>query len=103
MNALVHTLDYPAFDAAAYEEAMRIATIRAQHSFFDQHVIGYEDGSYRAVDEGGYNCLPQDLIDRIVHTVSGMMADDFDEPEYRRAGQIGAGLDCDFDASDFQF
>jgi hypothetical protein len=29
MNAFVHTINFPAFDAAGYDEAMTIATIRS--------------------------------------------------------------------------
>jgi hypothetical protein len=69
MNALTKTLDIPAFDSISYDAAVRAASIRAQHSFFDQHVIEDEFGCFLAIDEGDYNALPQDLIDRIVHSV----------------------------------
>ena len=82
MNALTTTLDIPAFDPISYDAALRAATVRAQHSFFDQHVIEDDEGCFVAIDEGDYNALPQHLIDRIVHTVPGMMADDFDEAQY---------------------
>ena len=84
MNALTKTLDIPAFDPISYDAAVRAATMRAQHSFFDQHVIEDEFGCFLAIDEGDYNALPQDLIDRIVHSVPGMMADDFDEANIAR-------------------
>ena len=87
MNALTTTLDIPAFDPISYDAAVRAATIRAQHSFFDQHVIEDEFGCFLAIDEGDYNALPQDLIDRIVHSIPGMMADDFDEANIARAAQ----------------
>ncbi|MCY1672608.1 hypothetical protein OVA07_16540 [Novosphingobium sp. SL115] len=60
----------------------------AQHSFFDQHVIKDDNGCFIAIDEGDYNALPQDLIDRIVHSVPGMMADDFDEANIARAASF---------------
>ncbi|MCB2057663.1 MAG: hypothetical protein KDE30_07080, partial [Novosphingobium sp.] len=63
MNALTKTLDIPAFDSVSYDAAVRAASIRAQHSFFDQHVIEDEFGCFLAIDEGDYNALPQDLID----------------------------------------
>ena len=88
MNALVSRIDIPAFDPISYDAAVRAATIRAQHSFFDQHVIEDEFGCFLAIDEGDYNALPQDLIDRIVHSVPGMMADDFDEANIARAASF---------------
>ena len=88
MNALTKSLDIPAFDPISYDAAARAATIRAQHSFFDSHVIENDDGSFSAIDEGDYNALPQDLIDRIVHSVPGMMADDFDEANIARAASF---------------
>ncbi|MBX9665786.1 hypothetical protein [Novosphingobium sp.] len=91
MNALTTALDIPAFDPISYDAALRAATVRAQHSFFDQHVI--ED------DEGDYNALPQHLIDRIVHTVPGMMADDFDEANIARAASfMSVVMDPEWDA-----
>ena len=72
---------------------------RAQHSFFDQHVIENHDGSFSATDEGDYNALSQDLIDRIVHSVPGMMADDFDEANIARAASfMSVVMDPDWDA-----
>ena len=99
MNALTKTLDIPAFDPISYDAAVRAATIRAQHSFFDSHVIENDDGSFSAIDEGDYNALPQDLIDRIVHSVPGMMADDFDEANIAHAASfMSVVMDPDFDA-----
>lgn len=99
MNALTKTLDIPAFDPISYDAAVHAATIRAQHSFFDQHVIEDEFGCFLAIDEGDYNALPQDLIDRIVHSVPGMMADDFDEANIARAASfMSVVMDPDWDA-----
>ena len=99
MNALTKTLDIPAFDPISYDAAVRAATIRAQHSFFDSHVIENDDGSFSAIDEGDYNALPQDLIDRIVHSVPGMMADDFDESNIARAASfMSVVMDPEWDA-----
>lgn len=99
MNALTKTLDIPAFDPISYDAAVRAATIRAQHSFFDSHVIENDDGSFSAIDEGDYNALPQDLIDRIVHSVPGMMADDFDEANIARAASfMSVVMDPEWDA-----
>jgi len=86
----------------SFDEAVRNATIRAHHSFFDQHVIEQDDGSYLAIDEGDYNALPMHLIDRIAHTVQGMMADDFDADHDNEistaASFISLAVDPDFDA-----
>lgn len=99
MNALTKSLDIPAFDPISYDAAVRAATIRAQHSFFDSHVIENDDGSFSAIDEGDYNALPQDLIDRIVHSVPGMMADDFDEANIARAASfMSVVMDPEWDA-----
>jgi hypothetical protein len=99
MNALTMTLDIPAFDPISYDAAVRAATIRAQHSFFDSHVIEDEFGCFLAIDEGDYNALPQDLIDRIVHSVPGMMADDFDEANIARAASfMSVVMDPEWDA-----
>lgn len=99
MNALTTTFDIPAFDPISYDAAVRTACVRAQHSFFDQHVIEDELGCFIAVDEGDYNALPQDLIDRIVHTVPGMMADDFDEANIARAASfMSVVMDPEWDA-----
>lgn len=99
MNALTKTLEIPAFDLISYDAAVRAATIRAQHSFFDQHVIEDEFGCFLAIDEGDYNALPQDLIDRIVHSVAGMMADDFDEANIARAASfMSVVMDPEWDA-----
>lgn len=99
MNALTKSLDIPAFDHISYDAAVRAATIRAQHSFFDQHVIEGEFGGFLAIDEGDYNALPKDLIDRIVHSVPGMMADDFDEANIARAASfMSVVMDPDWDA-----
>ncbi|CCW15953.1 hypothetical protein EBBID32_2840 [Sphingobium indicum BiD32] len=99
MNALTKTLEIPAFDSISYDAAVRAATIRAQHSFFDQHVIEDAFGCYLAIDEGDYNALPQDLIDRIVHSVPGMMADDFDEANIARAASfMSVVMDPEWDA-----
>ena len=88
MNASVSQIDIPAFDPISYDAAVRSATIRAAHSFFDQHVIDDEDGGFIAIDEGDYNALPMHLIDRIVYTVQGMMGDDFDAGDISTAASF---------------
>ena len=77
MNALTKTLDIPAFDPISYDAAVRAASIRAQHSFFDQHVIEDEFGCFLAIDEGDYNALPAHLASRVIHTIPGGMHDEF--------------------------
>ena len=99
MNALTKTLDIPAFDPISYDAAVRAASIRAQLSFFDQHVIEFLCGCCGGSDEGEYSALPQDLIDRIVHSVPGMMADDFDEANIARAASfMSVVMDPEWDA-----
>lgn len=99
MNAFSTDHDIPAFDPVSYDAALHTATIRAQHSFFDQHVIEADDGSFSAIDEGDYNALPLHLIDRIVLTVQGMMADDFDEASIARAASfLSVVMDPEWDA-----
>lgn len=73
MTAL-STLD---MNAHSYFEALAVAERRAQHSFFDQHVVEDEDLGYFALDEGDYNALPRHLASRVVHTVHGAMLDEY--------------------------
>ena len=68
------TLD---MNAHSYFEALAVAERRAQHSFFDQHVVEDEDLGYFALDEGYYNALPAHLASRVVHTVHGAMLDEY--------------------------
>ena len=99
MNALTKTLDIPAFDPISYDAAVRAATFRAQHSFFDQHVMEDEFGCFLVIEEGDNNALPQEMIDRIVHSVPGMMADDFDEANIARAASfMSVVMDPEWDA-----
>lgn len=74
----------------SYDAAYRLADIRANHSFFDQHIIEEADGSYIAIDEGDYDALPQHLIDQLVYTITGRMGDD-------DARMIGTVIDRLFD------
>ncbi len=64
-------------DTGAYLAALACAEGRALHSFFDQHVVEDEAGSYLAIDEGDYGALPMRIIDRIVHTIPGAMSDEW--------------------------
>lgn len=63
-------------DNAAYLEAYARAAGRAAHSYFDQHIIQDNDGRYWVADEGDYEPLMQNLIDRIVHTVPASKLDE---------------------------
>lgn len=62
-------------DHDAYMAAYAKAAARAPHSYFDQHIIRTDDGCYWVADEGDYETLMQDLIDRIVHTVTAGRSD----------------------------
>jgi len=66
-----------AADNAAFFAAVACAQRRALHSFFDQHVIQESEGRYISIDEGDYDALPMTLIDRVVHTVSGGLSDEY--------------------------
>lgn len=61
----------------SYFEALEIAEERSFHSFFDQHILEDEEAGYIALDEGDYNCLPDHLMQRVVHTVHGAMSDEY--------------------------
>lgn len=63
-------------DTANYMAAIATAERRALHSFFDQHIIE-EDGQYFSIDEGDYGALPMRIVDRVVYTVPGGMADEW--------------------------
>ena len=63
-------------DTANYLAAVASAERRALHSYFDQHVIE-DDGRFFSFDEGDYNALPQRMVDLVVHTVPGALADDY--------------------------
>ncbi len=97
MNALLKLDTIPAFNAESFDDAVRMATMRANHSFFDQHVIEEEDGTYIAIDEGDYNALPQHLIDRIAHTVQGTMSDDLDDDTLVYSTLMNVSIDPDYD------
>jgi hypothetical protein len=98
MNAFVTHIDIPAFDPISYDAAVRSASNRAAHSFFDSHVIEVENGEFIVIDEGDYNALPMQLIDRIVYTAPGMMADDLDAGEFSTAASfISIAIDPEWD------
>jgi hypothetical protein len=61
----------------AFNEAVRRAEQRSDHSFFDTHVVEEPDGSYITLDEGDYGALPMQVIDRINYTAQGRLADEY--------------------------
>ena len=63
-------------DHAAYMHAVACAERRALHSYFDQHIVRMDDGTYWVADEGAYETLIEDLVDRIVHTVDAGQSDE---------------------------
>lgn len=78
--APISTLDTEAYTAdehARYLEAVANAKERATHSYFDQHIIRMGDGQYWVADEGSYETLMQDLVDRIVTTVAAGRIDEY--------------------------
>ena len=62
---------------AAYFAAVANAERRAMHSYFDQHIIRMDDGQYWVADEGSYETLMQDLVDRIVMTIPAGRIDEY--------------------------
>ncbi len=67
---------YTDAEHTAYMAAYGKATERAAYSYFDQHIIRTDDGCYWIADEGDYESLMQDLVDRIVHTVDAGRSDE---------------------------
>ena len=63
-------------DHDAYMAAYAKAAARAPRSYFDQHIIRTDDGCYWVADEGDYESLMADLVDRIVHTVAAGRSDE---------------------------
>lgn len=63
-------------DHDAYLAAYAKAAARAPYSYFDQHIIRTDDGCYWVADEGDYESLMADLVDRIVHTVAAGRSDE---------------------------
>jgi hypothetical protein len=64
-------------DQAAFIAALDCANARAQHSFFTQYVLSDDERGYIAVDEGDYNALPPQLMDRVVDMVPGQLSDEY--------------------------
>lgn len=64
-------------DQTAFIAALDCANARAQHSFFTQYVLSDDERGYIAVDEGDYNALPAQLMDRVVDMVPGQLSDEY--------------------------
>lgn len=62
---------------ARYLEALSRAQARASHSYFDQHIIRMDDGQHWVADEGSYETLIQDWVDRIVMTIPAGRLDEY--------------------------
>ncbi len=78
--APISTLDaqpYSAEEHARYLEAVAKAKCRSVSSYFDQHIIRMDDGQYWVADEGSYETLMQDLVDRIVMTIPAGRIDEY--------------------------
>jgi hypothetical protein len=76
----INTLDvqpYTADEHARYLDAVANAQTRAAHSYFDQHIIRMDDGQHWVADEGSYETLMQDLVDRIVMTIPAGRSDEY--------------------------
>lgn len=64
-------------DQAAYRAALDCAQARAQHSYFNQHIISDPEAGYLAIDEGDYGGLSPELEGRVVETVRGHLSDEY--------------------------
>ena len=74
---MAYNLDQRVTSDMAFQAAVRRAEQRALHSFFNQHVVEDQEHHFVAIDEGDYDALPAWMVDRVAHTVPGMMADDY--------------------------
>jgi DNA-binding GntR family transcriptional regulator len=74
---MAYNLDQRITSDTAFRAAVLKAEQRALHSFFNQHVVEDHDAYFVAIDEGDYDALPAWMVDRVAHTVPGMMADDY--------------------------
>ncbi len=70
-------MTYATVSTNSYFDALETAERRSLHSFFDQHILKDEEAGYIALDEGDYNCLPDHLMQCVVHTVHGAMSDEY--------------------------
>lgn len=67
---------YTAEEHKAYLAAVAQAQVRAAHSYFHQHIIREEDGSYWVADEGSHEPLIDWLSERIVCTIDAGLIDE---------------------------
>ena len=75
--ATLNAAPYGAEEHRAYMAALGQAQARAARSYFDQHIIRMDDGTYWVADEGAYDTLMEDLVDRITHTVEAGLSDEW--------------------------
>ncbi|GAO40614.1 hypothetical protein SCH01S_49_00280 [Sphingomonas changbaiensis NBRC 104936] len=68
---------YTIEDHEAYIAAVTQAQVRAAHSYFHQHVLREDDGSYIVIDEGSYEPMIDWEDERIVCTILGGISDEF--------------------------
>ena len=71
----------------ALDEKTLEAERRSYHTFFDVHVVETRDG-YILIEEGDYGELPMHLIDQIVYTATGKMAEAKDQLEKASAAHF---------------
>ena len=64
-------------DTDAYLAAITQAERRARHSYYDQHVIRDREAVYYIIDEGDHPPLPAWMIERVVHSVAGSLAEEY--------------------------
>lgn len=68
---------YTVEEHRAYLAAVTKAQVRAVHSYFCQHVLREDDGSYTVIDEGSYEPLIDWVDERIVCTIPSGFSDEF--------------------------
>lgn len=68
---------YTIEDYKAYLAAVTQAQVRAIRSYFHQHVLREDDGSYTVIDEGSYEPLIDWVDERIVCTIPASFSDEF--------------------------
>ena len=74
----MHIVQNNAFAAQpTFIAAFANAQLRAERSYFPQHIICDEEQGFFAIDEGDYPMLPPAILSRIVHTVAGQLDDSF--------------------------
>jgi hypothetical protein len=72
-EASAYTID----EHKAYLAAVTQAQVRAARSYFPQHILREDNGSYTVIDEGAYEPLIDWVDERIVCTIPGGISDEF--------------------------